>query len=84
MTTWMVLAAARPWTYWLAPPLLMAGLLLILALAIEYYRTVAVPNARRQLLHEERRGAEQRSSDGMQRVHWGSPAEGQLQQPLAA
>jgi hypothetical protein len=39
----MVLAAAKPWTYWFAPAFLVAALVLVVAIAVGYYRRVAVP-----------------------------------------
>lgn len=38
-----VVAAARPWHYWLAVALLAVGMLLVLTIAIGYYRKVLVP-----------------------------------------
>lgn len=43
MTASMLLAAARPWTYWFAPVFLVATLALVVALAVAYYRKVMVP-----------------------------------------
>jgi hypothetical protein len=40
----MLLAAAKPWTYWLAPTLLIAQLLLLGALAVRLYRKILVPS----------------------------------------
>jgi hypothetical protein len=36
-------AAAKPWTYWMAPPLLAATVLLVLGMAIRYYRRILAP-----------------------------------------
>ncbi|MBW3575605.1 MAG: hypothetical protein KY450_12170 [Actinobacteria bacterium] len=38
-----VLAVARPWHYWLAVALVATGVVLMLAIAIGYYRKVLVP-----------------------------------------
>lgn len=64
-------AVAKPWTYWIAPPLLAASLLLIVALAIGYYRKVAVPR-----FHWEQHIAQRaRSEHDQHAVHpIGSPA----------
>ncbi len=78
----MVFAAARPWTYWLAPPLLVAELVLIVGLAIGYYHKVLVPTYQRQLYEEQHR-AEQLSNGGAATVHQ-LPAGSQLQQRRAA
>ena len=79
----MVLAAARPWTYWLAPPLLVAELVLIVGLAIEYYRKVLVPSYQRQLYEEQRR-IEQLSNPGTATVQQLRPPADQLHQRRAA
>ena len=39
----MIMLGAEVWTYWLAPPLLVASLLLTVATAVGYYTKVAVP-----------------------------------------
>ncbi len=39
----MIVVAAQVWTYWLAPPLLAAAVMLLVATAIGYYRKVALP-----------------------------------------
>lgn len=83
MTMSMVLAAAEPWTYWLAPPLLVAELVLILGLATGYYRKVLVPSYQRQLYEEQRR-AQQLPHGGMATVHQLTRPGGQRQQPRAA
>ncbi len=79
----MVLAAAKPWTYWLAPPLLGAELILIVGLAIGYYRKVVVPSYQRQL-YEQQRQIEQLSERGMATVHQLIPLCGQPQRRRAA
>ena len=38
-----VFALVRPWSYWLAPPLLAAAVVLAAAFAVGYYRKVLVP-----------------------------------------
>lgn len=38
-----VMAVAKPWTYWMAPPILAAAFLLIIGMAVGYYRKIAVP-----------------------------------------
>ena len=40
----MVLAATKPWTHWIAPPLLAAEVLYLVALAVRYYRRIQVPH----------------------------------------
>ena len=35
--------AAQVWTYWMAPPLLAAALMLLIATLVGYYRKVALP-----------------------------------------
>ena len=39
----LMLAAARPWTYWMSVPLLAIGLAAVLAVLAGYYRRVMVP-----------------------------------------
>lgn len=39
----VVLAAARPWTHWLAVPLLVGSVIYLVAIGIGYYRKVQVP-----------------------------------------
>lgn len=51
----VVLGAAKPWTYWIAPPLLVAMLALIVVLAVGYYRKVMVPAFLSRLEEEKRR-----------------------------
>ncbi|HVM01606.1 MAG TPA: hypothetical protein VM263_02970 [Acidimicrobiales bacterium] len=51
MSSLLVLAAAKPWTYWMAPPLLLVNVLVLLAVLVGYYRKVAVP--RYQWTHYE-------------------------------
>jgi hypothetical protein len=43
-----LLAVAKPWTYWLAPPLLIMTLLYLIALSVGYHRKVLVPRSRLQ------------------------------------
>lgn len=38
-----ILAAARPWTYWMWPPLLAIWAVAVIALVAGYYRKVMVP-----------------------------------------
>lgn len=64
MTWSIILAAAKPWTYWLAPALLIAALVLIAGIAIGYYRRVAVPAFQWRLHEEQRRLAEARRQQG--------------------
>jgi uncharacterized protein involved in propanediol utilization len=39
----IVMAATRPWTYWIAPPLLVLVVLAVVVMAATYYRQVMVP-----------------------------------------
>ncbi len=39
----LMLAAAKPWTYWMWPPLLALGVVAVLAVVAGYYRKVMVP-----------------------------------------
>ena len=39
----LMLAAAKPWTYWMWPPLLAIGVVAVLAVLAGYYRKVMVP-----------------------------------------
>lgn len=64
MTWSIVLAAAKPWTYWFAPVLLVAALLIIAAIGVGYYRRVAVPAFQWRLHEEQRRLAELRRQRG--------------------
>ncbi len=63
-----VFAVVRPWSYWLAPPLLAAAVVLALALAVGYYREVLAPwyewaiHDRQQRLSEIRRTSIGRAS----------------------
>lgn len=43
MLSAFLLAAAKPWTYWMAPLLLVVNVLVLLAVLVGYYRKVAVP-----------------------------------------
>lgn len=43
---WVFAAAAPEWTYWMAPLLFVSTLLLAVAVAVGYYRRVAVPGYR--------------------------------------
>ncbi len=79
----MVLAAAKPWTYWLAPPLLVAELIVIVGLAIGYHRKVVVPRYQRQL-YEQQRQVEQLSERGMATVHQLIPSAGRPQRQRVA
>lgn len=54
MSMQMLLAVAKPWTYWFAPPLLIAGIALMVALAVGYYRKVMVPTFLWRLEQERR------------------------------
>lgn len=58
MTWSIVLSAAKPWTYWFAPVLLIIALLFIVGIAVGYYRRVAVPAFKWRLQEEQRRLAE--------------------------
>ncbi len=40
----MVLAATKPWTHWIAPPLLAAEVVYLVVLAVRYYRRIQVPH----------------------------------------
>lgn len=60
MTWSFVLAAAKAWTYWFAPALLITALLLVVGIAVGYYRRVAVPGFQWRLHEEQRRVAELR------------------------
>ena len=64
MTWSIILATAKPWTYWLAPALLVAAMLAAVAIAVGYYRHVAVPAARSRMAEQRRRLAELRRSHG--------------------
>jgi len=44
----LVLAAAKPWTYWLAPLLVLAGVLTVLALVVGYLIKVVAAKYPRQ------------------------------------
>ena len=48
----MVLGAAKPWTYWMAPPLLAGVVLYVVSVAIAYYCKVQAPWYRSRLLRE--------------------------------
>ncbi len=48
----MVLAAAKPWTHWLAPPLLAGAVLYTVSVAIANYCKVQAPWYRARLLRE--------------------------------
>lgn len=39
----LMLAAAKPWTYWMWPPLLAIGVVALVAVLAGYYRKVMVP-----------------------------------------
>lgn len=54
-----ILMAATPWTFWMAPTLLVIVLAATAVVAGRYYRSVMVP-AHRLRLTEERRQIEQR------------------------
>ena len=54
----MVLAAAKPWTYWFAPTFLVAAVVLLVTIAVGYYRRVAVPAFWARVAEEEARRAE--------------------------
>lgn len=54
------LTTAKPWTYWLAPALLIAALVLITGLGVGYYRRVVVPAFQWSLHEEQRRPAQAR------------------------
>ncbi len=64
MTWSIVLAATKPWTYWFAPVLLITALVLIVGIAVGYYRRVAVPAFQWRLHEEQRRLAELRRQPG--------------------
>ena len=46
-----LLAASRPWTYWLAIPLLIADALLVVGIAIGYLVVVVLPRRRLRRAH---------------------------------
>ncbi|MFP5371193.1 MAG: hypothetical protein ACLGI3_10665 [Actinomycetes bacterium] len=48
----MVLAAAKPWTHWLAPPLLVGSILYLVAVGVAYYCKVQAPWYRSRLLRQ--------------------------------
>lgn len=48
-----ILAAARPWHYWLGVVVVATGMLLVLAIAIGYYRKVLVPLYQRRMAELE-------------------------------
>ena len=65
----LLLGASRPWTYWFAPVLLTAALLMVLVLAVGYVRRVLSPmiqardaEARARFAEARRRASEQRPS----------------------
>lgn len=60
----IVMAAAKPWTYWFAPALLLTASVLVGVVAAGYYRHVAVPAFRWRLHEEQRRLAEMRRQPG--------------------
>jgi hypothetical protein len=62
----MVLAAAKPWTYWFAPTFLVIAVVLVVALAVGYYRRVAVPAFLARVAREQ---AELASRRGEATVH---------------
>ena len=64
----VLLAAAKPWTYWLAPLLLIAALVTVLVLAVGYYRKVLVPGYQWRLWEEQRRRSEQRPPATLHRL----------------
>ncbi len=43
MASFTVLGAAKPWTYWMAIPLLVIAVAAVIVLAVSYYRLVIVP-----------------------------------------
>ena len=49
----MTVVAAVPWTYWMAPPLLAAALLLDLYLAITYVRRFVLPRMVRKVWRDQ-------------------------------
>jgi hypothetical protein len=54
----MVLAAAKPWTYWFAPVFLVATLIMLLVMAVAYYRRVLLPAFWYRVATEEARAAQ--------------------------
>jgi hypothetical protein len=58
----MLVAAAKPWTYWIAPPLLVATVLALLAVATVYYRKVVAPSYALMLEEQRQRVARLRPS----------------------
>lgn len=56
-----IVMAATPWTFWMAPTLLVIVVAATAVVAGRYYRSVMVP-AHRLRLREERRQVEQRRS----------------------
>lgn len=59
----MLLAAAKPWTYWLAPPLLIGTIVLIVVLHVGYYRKVVVPAHLWRLEDQKRRRDPEATAD---------------------
>jgi hypothetical protein len=55
MTMQMLFAVTKPWTYWIAPPLLIVTLALVVVLAVGYYRKVMVLAYRWRIEDERRR-----------------------------
>lgn len=64
MTWSIVLATAKPWTYWLAPVLLIAACCASSPSPWGYYRRVAVPAFQWRLQEEQRHLAELRRQPG--------------------
>ncbi len=48
----MVLGAAKPWTHWMAPPLLAGAVLYVVSVGIAYYCKIQAPWYRSRLLRE--------------------------------
>lgn len=64
MTRSIVAVAAKAWTHWFAPVLLISALLHIAGIAVGYYQGVAVPASQWRLHEEQRRLAEPRRHPG--------------------
>lgn len=49
-----IVLAAHPWTYWMAPPLLVAAVVLDLAIAALYFKRFVLPRLVVKLMEDDR------------------------------